>query len=186
VSAALVTDRRTRWRRPALALALGAALAAPRARGDGLADEYDVKAAMLLNVVKFVEWPSAAAGDLRVCVLGAPRFARALAATARRAGAGARAVAVSEPRSADGGRCDVAVIGRDGDAAVEELAGELAEAGVLTVADAEGWAARGVQVNFYVEGDRVRLEVNLAAVRRARLRVSSKLLHLARVVGGTP
>jgi hypothetical protein len=171
--------RAAAWLRALAALAALALAGSPRAVD--APGEYDVKAAMLLNVLKFVEWPaSAPTSELGVCVLGAPRFARAIAATAERAGT---KLVVTQPRSAAGGACQVVVLGRDYDGSVEELSGELARAGVLTVADSDGYGTRGVQVNFFMEDGRVRLEVNLDSTRRARLRLSSKLLRLARVLG---
>lgn len=39
-------------------------------------------------------------------------------------------------------------------------------------------------IQFLLENDRVRFEINVDATSRAKLKVSSKLLSLARVVGG--
>jgi YfiR/HmsC-like len=52
--------------------------------------------------------------------------------------------------------------------------------------DIEGFASRGVLVNFVVERERVRFEVNLGAAQRGGFRLSSKLLKLARLVEATP
>jgi hypothetical protein len=53
---------------------------------------------------------------------------------------------------------------------------------VLTVGDSDGYAARGVIANFYLEENRVRFEINREAAVRARLGISSQLLKLARIV----
>jgi hypothetical protein len=170
-----------------LAAALALALAAAPARAAPRPDDLQVKAAMLLNLLKFVEWPRAAAAELRVCALRVPVLSAAVDAAARVGGPAGRSIAVrDERREADLATCDVVILGPDSDDAVEPLAGRLGEAGVLTVAETEGFAARGVMVNFVLDAGRVRFEVNLEAVRRARLRLSSKLLRLARVVGGAP
>lgn len=147
-------------------------------------DPYAVQAAMLVNVVKFVTWPGGARPERqRICALGATRFAAALAQLAR----GGAPLEVVELRSAARAeRCSVALLGAAGDEELEELAEQLAGAGALTVSDQPGAARRGVFVNFVLEGDRVRFEVNLAAARRAGFEISSKLLRLARVVEGSP
>jgi hypothetical protein len=54
---------------------------------------------------------------------------------------------------------------------------------VLTVGEMDEFAERGGVIRFRVEQDRVRLDINVAAAERARLRISSQLLKLARVVG---
>ena len=53
---------------------------------------------------------------------------------------------------------------------------------VLTVGDTEGYAEQGVMVNFYIEASKVRFEINLNAIRRSKINVSSQLLKLGRVV----
>ena len=55
----------------------------------------------------------------------------------------------------------------------------LRTAPVLTVSELPGFAKHGGMVGFVIDRGKVRLEVNLAAVRRSRLRMSSKLLEVA-------
>jgi hypothetical protein len=43
-------------------------------------------------------------------------------------------------------------------------------------------AAPGAAINFYFERGKVRFEVNLVAAQAAQLRISSRLLQLARIV----
>ena len=57
---------------------------------------------------------------------------------------------------------------------------------VLTVADSAGFGERGVAVNFFLENDRVRFEINLATLRRDHLEISAKLLRLARLLKSDP
>ena len=53
---------------------------------------------------------------------------------------------------------------------------------ILTVAESEGAAERGFLVNFYSSAENLRFEINDSASRRSGLKISSKLLKLARVV----
>jgi hypothetical protein len=165
------------------AIAVGAALAATPARGAELQDPFDVQAAMLVNVVKFVTWPGSTTPDraMRVCAVAAPRFASALAKLASR-GARIAVVELRSPARASG--CDVVILGGALEDELDEAAEQLGAAGALTVSDSPGAARRGVHVAFVLHGDRVRFEVNLAAARRDRFEISSKLLRLAQVVGG--
>ncbi|MGH7821749.1 MAG: YfiR family protein, partial [Candidatus Binatia bacterium] len=70
---------------------------------------------------------------------------------------------------------------------VPEILSELESDSVLTVGDREGFADRGGMINFRLSENRIRLDINVEATRRAGLRVSSQLLKLARIVpaGGT-
>jgi hypothetical protein len=53
---------------------------------------------------------------------------------------------------------------------------------ILTIGDTDGFAQKGVIINFYTEEQRVRFEINLDAAKRANLTISSRLLSLSRVV----
>ncbi len=63
-----------------------------------------------------------------------------------------------------------------------QAAGGLRASGVLTVGETPGFAAQGGVINFKLEGDRLRFEINIDAAERERLRISSKLLSLAEIV----
>ena len=52
----------------------------------------------------------------------------------------------------------------------------------MTVGESEGFAALGGIINLTVEGSTVHFEVNQRAAQRAGLKISSKLLSLAKIV----
>jgi hypothetical protein len=52
----------------------------------------------------------------------------------------------------------------------------------LTVGDADNFAYQGGIVGFYVEAGRIKLEINPDAARAAKLRISAKLLEVARTI----
>jgi len=52
----------------------------------------------------------------------------------------------------------------------------------LTVGETEGFAVLGGIINLMVEGNKLHFEVNLNAAERAGLKISSKLLSMARIV----
>lgn len=57
---------------------------------------------------------------------------------------------------------------------------------VLTVGETNGFANSGGVINFFVEGNKVRLEINLEAATRSRLKISAKVIAVARLVKGDP
>jgi hypothetical protein len=73
------------------------------------------------------------------------------------------------------------VTGTDKDKAHRTLATK-SSAAVLTIGDDDQFAARGGIIGLYVEDRRVRFEVNAGAADATGLRVSSRLLALARLV----
>ena len=52
----------------------------------------------------------------------------------------------------------------------------------LTVGETEGFATLGGIINLTVEENKVHFEVNLLAANRAGLKISSKLLSMAKIV----
>jgi hypothetical protein len=50
---------------------------------------------------------------------------------------------------------------------------------VLTVGESEGFTSGGGIIDFKLDGEKVRIEINTAAADRAKLRISAKLLSLA-------
>lgn len=146
--------------------------------------EYEVKAAFVHNIAKFVEWPVSPQESrvLRLCILGQEAFADA-AITLQGKAVGSRVWEVVPAASrAELRKCQVLFIGASEAENLPRLLGSLKGSPVLTVGDSEGYAEQGVTVNFYLEQNKVRFEINPSAASRAGLKISSQLLKLARIV----
>lgn len=163
----------------ALLLTLTPARAAP--------SEYELKAAFIYQIARFVEWPSAgtpvnAGAPLRLCVLGGNPFGAALEPI--------RGKPVNERRmevalldvNADTRECNMLFIAAPAERHLERIAALSRGSGMLTIGDTQGFAQRGAMVNFFPENGKVRFEVNLNAARLGGLKISSRLLSLARIV----
>jgi len=169
-----------------LGLALFGCLPA-RAEESASAREYAVKAAFILQMVRYVEWPAPgdadAEGDFVVGVLGEDPFGRTIDTLAGRSTpAGQTIQVVRFARLQDVTDCRILFIARSESRRLARVASRLGRRPILLLGDTRGFAERGVHVNFYLSGDRVRFEINLEAARRAGLEISAKLLRLARIV----
>jgi YfiR/HmsC-like len=146
--------------------------------------ESALKAAFLYNFAKFAEWPAdaAPAEPLTICVLADAAIANALDETVKGRTIDARKVVVSRVKP-DGLRaCHVLYLtGLDGKRA-QQIIEELQNTPVLTVSDGEQFAQNGGIAGLFVEQGRMRFAINLEAAQRARLRISSRLLSLAKIV----
>jgi hypothetical protein len=145
--------------------------------------EYRVKAAFLYNFARFVEWPAGGDGTMRVCLFPADSFSDVLERTV--AGKTAHGLPFEIRRLErfdDSLGCDMVFFGAMGARRESALLGSLVSLPVLTVGDRSPFAARGGMINFVVDGGRVGFEINRKAADRAGLRISSKLLELARLV----
>jgi hypothetical protein len=142
------------------------------------ADEYQVKSAMIYNLTKFVEWDQPAA-SVQVCVLGLSPFGASL----QRAIAGKPGFSMREVLDVEHtAECRILFISASEGKRFSLLLQKLNGCGILTVGDTPGFAEAGGVVNLTLEAGRVRLEINLDAANRQHLRISSKVLALARIV----
>ena len=158
------------------------------ARAQGVLSEYDVKAAFLFNFTKFVEWPPAAFADerspLKICVLGDNPFGKTLHALMGEEVGGRRLLLAHLENLKDLESCHVLYVSRsERDRLAQVLAG-VRGAPVLTVADSPGFIDQGGMINFILENSKVRFDVNQEAAERAGLKISSRLLALAKHVKG--
>ena len=58
----------------------------------------------------------------------------------------------------------------------------LQGASTLTVGESPNFAKQGGMINFVLKDNKVHFEINIDAAEQARLRISSKLLSLAKIV----
>ena len=166
-----------------LALAVGAF--GPARAQPVPADENALKAAFVYNFAKFTDWPEEVwnrATHLRVCAsAGNDAFAKAVAGLDTKPAVRGKPVEVRMlTRPEDAAGCQILVLtGREGLA--PWLRG-VRNAPVLTVGEAEGFAAAGGVIGLFTEGDKLRFEINQDAAQRAGLKLSSQVLKLARLV----
>jgi hypothetical protein len=182
----VTTSTRSVIGRGVAAAALLLACASAGSAAGPVASASDLKAAFLLNFVRFTEWPADAFGNgdrLVVCLMDDTGVAAAFQHLARGRTAGKREV---EPRSiqknGDFSACHVAYVSGLDDKRSEELVSTLKDSPVLTMSDDARFAERGGIANFFVENETMGFAVNMTALQRARLQISAKLLTLARIV----
>lgn len=153
------------------------------------AREYSIKASFISRFVGFIQWPSgqAARGALPepfvVSVFGPDPFLGDLESAFREADLGGRKVTVR--RAADLGDLSESklVFIAQGEKGRLDSVVRWAEAnGALTIGDGEGFAERGVIINFYLRDQKVRFEINARAAEKCGFQISSLLLKVARIV----
>lgn len=148
--------------------------------------EYAIKAACVLNFIRFVDWPPAAlpenSPNLVVGLLGTNVFGAALDTISGKSVKGKSIVIrqVANQREIQG--CHVLFISPSEKDRYRPILESLRNDSILTVSEISGFARDGGVINFFAEGNRLRFEISPAAAERARLTVSSQLLRLAKVV----
>jgi hypothetical protein len=150
--------------------------------------EYEVKAAFLLNFTRFVEWPANAFADssspLTICILGRDPFGGALEEIVKGEAVNSRTLVVRKLNQVPPPQtCQIAYIDTTGRTLSKDLA-ELGR-GVLTVGEGDEFVKAGGIVGFVLDNRRVRFDINRAAAAAAELKLSSRLLGVARQIIGT-
>lgn len=173
-----------------LTLACLLAPASAAAQGDVRAAEVRVKAAFLYKFCDFVEWPpgafAAPAAAFTIGVLGADALADELAAVVAQRSVHGRPVVVRKLRHGAplAGLHLLFVGGRDGGRLPEILAAAKGRP-TLTVTEAEDGEDPGSVINFVLVADKVRFDVALPPAEAGGLKISARLLAVARrVVAG--
>lgn len=167
-----------------LALVLAFVFSPNRAQAQS---EDQVKAAFLFNFVRYVEWPSEVfeddASDVKICMFKAEAFASVVKQTVSGKNVGDRNVEVDLIGNAGSTRgCHLLYVGVVGEESISDLVSNLGNAPIFTVSDAEGFAQSGGMANFFRTDSKIRFEMNPDAAKKANLKISSRLLRLARVV----
>ena len=148
--------------------------------------QSDVEAVYLFDFGKFVRWPAGVdQGPLRICVAGTDAFATALRKTVSNETIGARQLDVRLlMHPGDEAGCAILFVEATEHAHVDELLQAVATKPTLTVSDTPDFLSHGGMIQFQLVEKRVRFSINLNAVNRAHLAMSSELLKVALSVKG--
>jgi len=165
-------------------------LFAARPAGAASVAEYELKAALLYKIAKFVRWPeprhTTGVARLTFCVVGADPFGPAIDAIVGQL-VQARRVAVQrfeDPKDAAASSCDLAFVSAPSTGKMTDSLRALSGRPILTVGDVPGFAASGGVLGMRTEQGKVRFEVNLDSSAAQGLEISAQLLRLATIVTG--
>ena len=171
-------------------LALALLLLLPDARqanGGTVAHEPELKAGFLCNFSHFTDWPAETFADeetpMVIGVLGRDPFGSILDEAVRGEHVNQRPLVVIRfKRVEDIKACQVLFIGDSETKRLPAILAKLAGRSILTVSDMDGFTSQGGMVRYLTSTNGVQLEVNLEAVKAAKLLMSSKLLRTAEIV----
>lgn len=164
--------------------------------------EYQLKAAFLYNFIKFVDWPAnmADSNEITIGIISKeplvslfeplkdkkvknktckvqqfPSFEEI-----QKLGGQNKKAADEQIESIK--KCHLLFICSSETVYIKDILGQLKDTNILTVGEAENFLNEGGMINFVVEDKKVRFEINLDASDKAKLKISSQLLQLAKKV----
>ncbi len=162
-----------------------AGFAADVAAGRRVSLEYRVKAAYLYNFLKFVDWPGEGgegSGPYIIGVVGEDPFGKELVSIGEKTVKGRPLKIKYFKRVQELETCHILFVSVSETERIERILKRLDGMPVLTVGDVAGFAQRGGMISLVKKGKTIRFEINLEAAERSGLKISSKLLRLARIV----
>ena len=166
--------------------------------------EYQIKAAFLHNFIKFVDWPKEKAADsnepITIGIIGKSPFGNAFEPLKTKKLKG-RSVVIKRFKSfeelkksgekdkteldrkiEDLRKCCLLFICSSEKENLGEIIDSVKDSSVLTVGDTKGFLEAGGIINFLMEEEKLRFEINVTAAEHAKLKIRSKLLRLAKRV----
>lgn len=153
--------------------------------------EYTVKAAFLFHFAQFVEWPEGTFQNtnspLVYCTIGEDPFQGALEASFKGKAIGPHSLQVRHLKEASEAQgCHVVFLGTVTKRRVPEELASLKGNAILTVGESEQFVKDSGMIGFCMEESKIRFNINLEAAEKANLKISARLLMLAKTVIGKP
>ncbi len=151
-----------------------------------LLKEYKIKAALLYNFARFIEWPAEAFTDpnspLVYAVLGVDPFDTALETIEGKTVRG-RKLVIRRIKKIDAIEdCHVLFISTSEKGHLPHILKAVKGMNVITIGEMERFAELGGMINLVKTGTKIKFEINVEAVRESGLKISSNLLKLATIV----
>jgi hypothetical protein len=168
----------TTWNRLALGLLLLCVFSQAQA-----APEYRIKAAILYNLMRMVEWPNegvqTAGKPLQICFIGEEPFGDALDLIRAKQVRNRPLEFTKNIALGQAEQCDLLFISASEHERLNEIIQAVHQLPLLTVSDSEGFAERGVVINLMKEEKKIRMELNATVAESAQLAISPTLKKLA-------
>lgn len=147
--------------------------------------EYHVKAAYILNFTKFIDWPPEAFpqpdSPVEICILGEDPFRKSLYQTVAGESVHGRQVTVRKISEIPPSKsCQTLFIGKT-EKDVAKILKALPPA-ILTIGDSQTFIKDGGMIEFVIENRHVRFVIRQTAAESAGLKISSRLLNVAKAV----
>jgi len=154
--------------------------------------EYNVKAVTLYAIGRYVKWPESSFSNEQspfvIGILGPNPFGNTLQRIAEKKTIHGRAILVNEFATIKdyASPCHILFVTRSTPPAdEEELLEKTQGLPVLLVGESVGFGIRGGVINFYVDGNHVRFELNADQALRSQLVLNAKMHNLGTRVSST-
>ncbi|GJL78061.1 MAG: hypothetical protein NPINA01_10500 [Nitrospinaceae bacterium] len=153
--------------------------------------EYVLKAGYIYNFTKFIKWPEKANlaienRGLNFCLAGEDPFGNLLDKFRTKLKKKNRNLVLKPQVTIEEmPQCHILFVSQSEKSRVSQILQRVRGYPVLVIGDTPGFGVKGVGINFYIQGNKIRFEINREALERSGLVASSELLSLAKIVIGS-
>lgn len=153
--------------------------------GEGTVTEYEVKAAFLLNFVRFIDWPDQTRGEtdneLILGITGEDPFGNSLDLIRGKIIKGRKLVVKNAVDSNSLTSCDILFISSSEKDRLASIMTAIKDLPILTVGEVEGFTQAGGIINFVFVKNKIRFEINPDVANQVGIHISAQLLQLAQI-----
>ncbi|MCP4343448.1 MAG: YfiR family protein [Desulfobulbaceae bacterium] len=149
--------------------------------------EQEIKAAFLVQFIKYVKWPShcfaGADNPIVIGIIGPDPFGSTIDKISRSVSTKGRSVEVRRLRSLSGvNQCHILYISSEEPERIEEIITLLSNKPLILVSDRSDFLTLGGTIQFIKVDSKMRFAINTTNLKRKGLKISSKLLNVAHKV----
>jgi len=148
--------------------------------------EYEIKAAFIYRLTQFMEWPtnrfSSSSEPITLCIAGADPFGTTIDTVLRNQKVGERGIQIKRLESsatAASTNCHLLFMGAGGAGEAGKIVSKLRNHAVLTIGEDEEFTKNGGHVRLFIQENKLRFEINIAAFERSGLKLHSQVMKLA-------
>jgi hypothetical protein len=146
--------------------------------------EHEVKATFIYKFIHFIEWPKSgnASSEITIGVLGNSPIWNTLNEIKKEEDPDNKIKLFQIKALTEVTDYTILFFSPNEKPRFKKLLADLEGRPTLTISETKGFSDMGGQINFYLENDKVRFEINVESAKRSNLKISSKLLRLAKIV----
>jgi hypothetical protein len=181
-----ISKARCRGNRTLLLLLLLSVISLDAGRAQSIvSDEAQIRAAMLFNLTKFIDWPASRMGDpqkpFTICYVGDDSIGNALNSLLSGKQVQGKPIAVQNiSKSAQAAQCHILYVANSGRKQYKDMAAELFRNAVLTVSERQ-LGDNGIVIGLPRVDNSIQIQIDLKMAQSSALTISSKLLRIAAV-----
>jgi len=152
-------------------------------QAEEITQEYQLKAAFLVNFLRFITWPdqsfSPGRQDFTLCVAGNNPFGSTLHAIEGQKINGRNLRIFSADSLQKLPQCHLLYISRSEKIDLDALLSRTAQQPVVTVSDIPGFVTSGGSIEFIIKEDRLSFVINHSVLKKRGIQASASMLDLA-------